>query len=119
MPFAQKIALAAAVLSFPVILPFVLTQLVARRFPQRRQKFGFIIRVAVVSYSLAIAIAFFISTILRTYAPYMVTGHEPLTPAYDFLRNYEPAITVCILVLSAIGFSLALLPKRPSGTESP
>jgi len=97
----------------------MLAQFDTRRFPQRRQKFGFILRVAAISYSLAIAIAFFISTILRTYAPYMATGHEPLTPAYDFLRTYEPTITVCILVLCTIGFSFALLPKRPSETGSP
>ncbi len=119
MPFAQKFALAAAVLSFPVILPLMLAQFGARRFPQRRQKFGFVARVAVISYCLAIAVAFFISTILRTFAPSMVTGNEPVAPVFDFLSTYELTITACILVLCTIGFSFALLPKRPSGTGSP
>ena len=119
MSFAQKFTLAAAILSFPLILPFMLTKFGADRFPQPRQKFRFIASVAGIAYSLAIAVAFFISTILRTFAPSMVTGHEPLAPTFSFLATYELTITICILVLSTIGFSLALLPRQPSHPSTP
>jgi hypothetical protein len=112
MSYAQKFALAAVVFSFPLILPFMLAKFGAGRFSQPRQKHGFIARVAVISYSLAIAVAFFISTVLRTFAPSMVTGHEPVAPIFNFLATYEFTITVCVLVLSAIGASMVLFPRR-------
>lgn len=118
MPAAEKIALTAIFLSSPVALPFVLTKFGASRFTEQRQKSGFIIRVAIISYSLAIAVAFFISTMLRTFASSIVTGHEAVVPIYDFFAAYESTIALCIVLLAAIGASAVLFPKRlpESGT---
>lgn len=113
MPFTEKAILAAIVLSFPVAFPFTFARFAAERFSESRKKFRFIASVAVISYCLAIAVAFLISTILRTYAPYIVTGHESVAPAFNFLSNYEFAITVCILILGTIGVSALLFRKQP------
>jgi hypothetical protein len=119
MPSAEKIVLTAIAVSLPVILPAVLAQLGAGRFAERRQKFGFVFRIAAISYSLAIAVAFFISTILRTFAPSVVTGRESVAPVFNFLSINEPTISLCILVFCAIGVSVALFPKRQSETGAP
>ena len=111
MPSAEKLILAALILAFPVAFPFTLARFSAERFTEPRKKFRFIATVAVISYCVAIAVAFLISTILRTYAPYIVTGHEAVAPAFNFLSNYEFAITICVLILGTIGMSAFLLVK--------
>jgi len=118
MPAAEKIALTAIILSLPVILPTVLAKLGAGRFTENRQKSRFVIHVAIISYSLAIAVAFFISTMLRTFASSIVTGHEPVVPIYNFLAAYESTITLCIVLVTAISTSVILFPRRlpESGT---
>jgi hypothetical protein len=119
MPSAEKIALIAIVLALPVVLPSTLAKLGGSRFTGKRHKSGFITRVAIVSYSLAIAVAFFISTALRTFASSIVTGHEPVVPIYNFLAAHELTITLCILILGAIGTSMIMFPKQSSQTGTP
>lgn len=119
MPAAEKIALTAIVLSLPVVLPSVLAKFGADRFTEHRQKSRLIINVAIISYSLAIAVAFFISTMLRTFASSIVTGHEPVVPVYNFFAAHESTITLCIVLLAAISASLILFPKRLQKSGTP